>query len=64
MTDRHSIEQAVAAIQHQAQAFDPAVVETSVEALRYRLAHLQMPKVSRSAMKGERRHVTVMFADI
>ncbi|MCB0213685.1 MAG: AAA family ATPase [Anaerolineae bacterium] len=64
MTDRQRIEQALAAIQSRKQTFDPAVVETSIEALQHRLTHLQTSKVSRSAMKGERRHVTVMFADI
>ena len=60
MTDRQSIEQAIRALE----GLDQAAIDTSLAALRQWLVSVKSSKVSSSAMKGERRHVTVMFADI
>lgn len=60
MTDRQSIEQAIRALE----GLDQAAIDTSLAALRQWLVSVKSSKVSSSAMRGERRHVTVMFADI
>lgn len=63
MTNRERIEQAIAALTAQKVELGDAIVETSIAALRQQLAFYPSP-ISSFAMRGERRQVTVMFADI
>jgi class 3 adenylate cyclase len=63
MTDRERIEQAIAALTVQRVGLGEAVIETSLAALQQQLAGRPV-QISPSAMRGERRQVTVMFADI
>lgn len=60
MTDRQEIEQAIATLQTRRIALDEPLLETCLAALRRQLAHFEQPL----ALKGERKQVTVMFADI
>ncbi|RME98236.1 MAG: hypothetical protein D6768_17820 [Chloroflexi bacterium] len=60
----NTVEQAIAALEKQRQMLGDAVVNTAVEALRLRLVNGHHHRVPGSALHGERRHVTVMFADI
>jgi class 3 adenylate cyclase len=60
MSNRQDIEQAIAALNSQRPALGDVVINTSLLALQEQLAGLQRPLV----LKGERKQVTVMFADI
>ncbi len=64
MTNRQDIEQAIASLETQREALGETVVETSLTALRRQLVSLTDQKIASSAMRGERKQVTVMFADI
>ncbi|MDH3676153.1 MAG: AAA family ATPase, partial [Anaerolineae bacterium] len=64
MTDRQDIMKAIAALEAQRVALGNAVTETTLVALRQQLANLNHQEVPTSALRGERRQVTVMFADI
>jgi class 3 adenylate cyclase len=64
MTERQEIEQAIIGLEAQRALMDNAVVETSVAALRKQLAELDHAETLPLALKGERKQVTVMFADI
>lgn len=60
MTDRQEIEQAIATLQTRRIALDEPLLETCLAALRQQLTRYEQPL----ALKGERKQVTVMFADI
>lgn len=64
MTNRQEIEAAIAALEAQPVALNEALISTAVTALRHQLAELNHSEVDPSAMHGERKQVTVMFADI
>jgi len=64
MTNRQEIEQAIVALEAQSDRLDESAVETSLAVLRQQLSSLTDREISRSAMRGERKQVTVMFADI
>ncbi len=60
MTDRQEIERSMLTLEAQRTTLGEPVVETCLAALRQQLAQLERPL----ALKGERKQVTVMFADI
>jgi class 3 adenylate cyclase/predicted ATPase len=64
MTERQEIEQTMTALEAQRMTLGEPVVEISLAALRQRLMELDEREALNSALKGERKHVTVMFADI
>jgi class 3 adenylate cyclase len=64
MTDRQAIEEAMSALEAQRALLGEAVVETSLAALRQQLTASTLPEITTSALSGERKLVTVMFADI
>ncbi len=64
MTNRQNIKQAIAALEAQGNILSQTVVETTLAALRQQLNDLNKQEISSSAMQGERKHVTIMFADI
>ena len=64
MTTRQDIEQTITALETQRGILDDIVVETSLAALRHQLKALHYNKIPDSALRGERKQVTVMFADI
>jgi class 3 adenylate cyclase len=64
MTERQEIEQAIIGLEAQRALLGNAVVETSMAALRKQLAELDRSETLPLALKGERKQVTVMFADI
>ncbi len=64
MTYHQDIEQAITALNAQKGSLADTVVETAVAALRQQLTALTDREISSSAMRGERKQVTVMFADI
>jgi class 3 adenylate cyclase len=64
MTTRQDIEQAIAALEARRETLGDSVVETSLAALRHQLTDMSRQEVSNSALRGERKQVTVMFADI
>jgi class 3 adenylate cyclase len=64
MTQRQDIEQAIVALEARRDTLSEAVVEASLAALRQQLITLTNREASISALRGERKQVTVMFADI
>jgi class 3 adenylate cyclase len=64
MTERQEIEQAIIGLEAQRGLLGNGVVETSLAALRKQLAELDRAETLPLALKGERKQVTVMFADI
>src|SRR5262245_44090722 len=64
MAYRQDIEQAMAALEAQRALLGESVVETSLAALRQQLMPSTRSEISSSALRGERKLVTVMFADI
>ncbi len=62
MADRERLEQAIAALEAQRSVLGDAAVELALAALRQRLAELRAAPAP--SLEGERRLVTVMFADI
>ncbi len=60
MIARQDIEQAINVLEAQRTSLGEVVVETGLAALREQLAQIERPL----ALKGERKQVTVMFADI
>jgi class 3 adenylate cyclase len=62
--DRRQIEQAIAALEAQRAILGDAVVETALPPLREKLAALERVEAPTSDLMGERKLVTVMFADI
>ncbi len=64
MIDRQAIEQTVAMLEAQRITLGDVVVEISLSALRKELAEGEQHKTATSVLRGERKQVTVMFADI
>lgn len=64
MTERQEIEQAMVALEAHREKVGDEVIEVSLAALRQRLTELEGLDALSSALKGERKQVTVMFADI
>jgi len=64
MTGRERLEQAIAQLEAQRATLGNAVVDVSIAALRKELAALDRAGVSKWTMEGERKLVTVMFADL
>lgn len=60
MTERQDIERTITTLEAQRVTLGEPLVETCLAALRQQLAELERPL----ALKGERKQVTVMFADI
>ena len=64
MTNRQDIEQTITALEARRATLGDTVVETSLTALRHQLKTLDHREIPDSALRGERKQVTVMFADI
>lgn len=64
MANLQAIEQIMALLESQRATLGDAAVETSLAALRRQLAELEQQEVKSLALRGERKQVTVMFADI
>jgi len=64
MSERERLEQAIAALGAQRAILGDAVVDAALESMRKELAALVREETARPAMEGERKLVTVMFADI
>jgi predicted ATPase/class 3 adenylate cyclase len=65
MTERDQLEQAIAALETQRATLGDAAVEAALVGLRHRLAELERGGATALApLTGERKLVTVMFADI
>ena len=65
MTEREQLEQAVAALEAQRAIMGDAVVEAALGPMRRQLAELEHAEHKTAlAFEGERKLVTVMFADI
>ncbi len=62
MDERQQLEHAIAALEAQRAVLGDGVVETALAPLRQRLAELQ--RQAAPVLEGERRQVTVMFADL
>ena len=62
MIDPKNIEQVISALENQADLLDGNIVQTSLAALRAQLKHTS--PVAKDNLHGERKQVTVMFADI
>ncbi len=63
-TERESLEQAIAALEAQRPLLGDAVVEAALAPMREKLAALQAQTPPPPELRGERKLVTVMFADI
>ena len=61
---RQNIQQAITTLENRRDELGNIVVETSLAALRHQLLEPKHQTVSDSALRGERKQVTVMFADI
>ena len=61
--NRHQLETAIAIVSQQTTA-EQAVKETIIKALQHQLTQLEQQETAHAALKGERKQVTVMFADI
>ncbi|MBC8265310.1 MAG: AAA family ATPase [Anaerolineales bacterium] len=64
MSEREQLEQAINTLEAQRAILGDAVVDTMIAAARKELAALERTEASRLALEGERKLVTVMFADI
>ena len=64
MTEREQLERAIAQLEAQRATLGDAAVDTSVAALRRKLAALKEGQEPAIVLAGERKLVTVMFADI
>jgi len=64
MTEQKELEQAIAALEEQRDILDDATVEAALAPMRKKLAALTKAEAPMPGLKGERRLVTVMFADI
>ncbi|GAB4444430.1 MAG: hypothetical protein Kow0031_26890 [Anaerolineae bacterium] len=61
---QQQIEQAIATLESRRDVLGSLIVETSLAALRHQLNETNHHSVPDSALRGERKQVTVMFADI
>ena len=64
MTDRTQLEQSILALESQRVLLGDAVVDSSIAILREKLGVLNQSVVTQTEQAGERKLVTVMFADI
>lgn len=65
MTERGQLEQAIAHMEAQRAVLGDAVVDAAVGSMRRQLAELeQAERETTPALQGERKLVTIMFADI
>ncbi len=64
MTDRVQLEQSISALESQRAILGDAVVDSSLAILREKLAALNQSVITQTEQAGERKLVTVMFADI
>lgn len=64
MSDRRQLEETLVALEGQRGVLGDAVVDSSLALVRERLASMNQSVVSQSDQLGERKLVTVMFADI
>ena len=65
MTERGQLEQAIAALEAQRAVLGDAVVDAALGSMRQQLAALELAeREPASALEGERKLVTIMFADI
>ncbi|GAB4410221.1 MAG: hypothetical protein Fur0044_03900 [Anaerolineae bacterium] len=64
MTERQEIEQAITTLEAREGLVDEVVLATTLAALRKQLVELERSETLPLALKGERKQVTVMFADI
>ncbi len=64
MTEREQLERAITHIEAQRATLGDAVVDASLGPMRRQLATLEQAEAPKPALEGERKLVTVMFADI
>lgn len=64
MIERRDIYRAITTLETQPAPFEPEIIDITLQALRQQLALLEHQEATDSALHGERRQVTVMFADI
>ncbi len=64
MKDRKKIEQAIETLEDQRGTLGDSAVDPAIEGLRQRLAEMGLDEQGSVAFEGERKMVTVMFADI
>lgn len=64
MTDRTQLEHSILALESQRSILGDAVVDSSIAILREKLTALNQSVIAQSEQAGERKLVTVMFADI
>ncbi|MCP4536631.1 MAG: adenylate/guanylate cyclase domain-containing protein [Chloroflexi bacterium] len=64
MNEREQLEQAVAHIESQRAMLGDAAVNAALVGLRQKLAALEQTRTPTPALTGERKAVTVMFADL
>ncbi len=64
MTDRSQLEQSMIALENQRAVLGDAIVDSSIAVLREKLEALSQSVITRTDQEGERKLVTVMFADI
>lgn len=64
MINRNQVEAAIAVLETHGDALGDEVVSTSLAVLQERLARLGRQETVNAALRGERKQVTVMFADI
>lgn len=62
--DREQLEQAIALLEDHRPELGDAVIELALAPLRFRLAILTQPTPSAADLRGERKFITVMFADL
>src|SRR4051794_2806113 len=61
---RQQLQSAIAGLEAQRATLGDLVVDSALEALRRQLAEIQRPAIGAQSLEGERKLVTVMFADI
>jgi class 3 adenylate cyclase len=64
MIDRQTVEKSITALEARRHILGDVVVDASLTALRQELAEIEKREAVQSALRGERKQVTVMFADI
>jgi class 3 adenylate cyclase len=64
MMDREQLDRAIAMLESQRAVLGDAVVELALAPLRAQLAALANPAPSAADLRGERKFITVMFADV
>jgi len=64
LSERQQLEQAITALENQRTTLGDAVVDASIAALRERLTALERAEAPAQELRGERKLVTTMFADV